>query len=79
MVGSDKTQIRKVVQHGGSLWSTLFSLGAKALPFVSEAASKVLQGLATGALSALGSLGALSIRLNIPEFPGWGANGTDIF
>ena len=48
-----KTQIRKVVQ-GGSLFSSLAMLGAKALPFV---ASKALPALATGAVSALGSLG----------------------
>ena len=32
-------------------------LGAKALPFVTKAASKALPALATGAVSALGSLG----------------------
>ena len=48
-----KSQIRKVVQ-GGSLFSSLAMLGAKALPFV---ASKALPALATGAVSALGSLG----------------------
>ena len=36
-----KTQIRKAIQKGGRLWSTLFSLGTKALPFVTKAASKV--------------------------------------
>ena len=51
-----KSQIRKVVQ-GGSLFSSLAMLGAKALPFVSKAASKALPALATGAVSALGSLG----------------------
>ena len=52
-----KTQIRKAVQKGGSLWSTLLSLGAKALPYATKAASKAVPALATGALSALGSLG----------------------
>ena len=59
--GSDikisKTQIRKVVRHGGSLWSTLFSLGTKLLPYATTAVSKAVPALATGALSALGSLG----------------------
>ena len=41
-----KTQIRKSVKHGGTLFSSLVSLGAKLLPH-----------LATGALSALGSFG----------------------
>ena len=41
-----KTQIRKSVKHGGSLFSSLVSLGTKLLPH-----------LATGALSALGSFG----------------------
>ena len=49
-----KTQIRKAVKQGGSLFSSLAMLGAKALPFV---ASKALPALATGAVSALGSLG----------------------
>ena len=51
-----KSQIRKVVQ-GGSLFSSLAMLGAKALPFAVKAASKALPALATGAVSALGSLG----------------------
>ena len=48
-----KTQIRKSVKHGGSLFSSLVSLGTKPLPYV----TKVAPHLATGALSALGSLG----------------------
>ena len=59
--GSDikisKTQIRKAVVHGGSLWSSLFSLGTRILPYATTAASKAAPALATGALSALGSLG----------------------
>ena len=52
-----KTQIRKSVREGGSLFSSLALLGAKSLPFVTKAASKTLPALATGAVSALGSLG----------------------
>ena len=52
-----KSSIRKSVKHGGSLWTSLFSLGTKALPFVTKGVSKVAPHLATGALSALGSLG----------------------
>ena len=52
-----KSQIRKSVKQGGSLWSSLISLGTKALPFVTKGVSKVAPHLATGALSALGSLG----------------------
>jgi len=59
--GSDikisKTQIRKAVVHGGSLWSSLFSIGTKLLSYATTAASKAAPSLATGALSALGSLG----------------------
>ena len=59
--GSDikisKTQIRKAVKMGGSLWSSLFSLGARALPAVTSLASKAAGLLATGALSGLASLG----------------------
>lgn len=52
-----KTQIRKSVIQGGSLWSSLITLGAKTLPYATKAASKALPALATGAISALGSLG----------------------
>ena len=52
-----KTQIIHLVQEGGSLWSSLFSLGTKALPYASKAVTKVAPALATGALQALGSLG----------------------
>ena len=52
-----KTQISHLVQEGGSLWSSLFSLGTKALPYATKAVSKVAPALATGALQALGSLG----------------------
>ena len=59
-----KTQIRKSVKRGGNLFSSLALLGAKALPF----ASKALPALATGAVSALGSLG-------IDKMFGKGMNG----
>ena len=52
-----KTQIRHLVQHGGSLWSSLITLGTKALPYATMAAKKALPALATGALSGLASLG----------------------
>ena len=52
-----KTQIRHVVQEGGSLWSSLFSLGTKALPYATKAITKAVPALATGAVQALGSLG----------------------
>ena len=39
------------------MWTSLISLGAKALPLVTKGVSKVAPHLATGALSALGSLG----------------------
>ena len=48
-----KTQIRKVIKKGGSLWSSLLNLGMRALPY----ASKAVPALATGAMQALGSLG----------------------
>ena len=52
-----KTQIRKVAKHGGNLFSSLASLGAKVLPFAVKGLSKAVPALATGAVSALGSLG----------------------
>ena len=52
-----KTQISHLVQKGGSLWSSLISLGAKTPPYATKAVTKVAPALATGALQALGSLG----------------------
>ena len=52
-----KTQIIHLVQEGGSLWSSLFSLGTKALPYATKAITKAVPALATGAVQALGSLG----------------------
>ena len=45
------------MREGGSLFSSLALLGAKALPYATKAASKALPALPTGAVSALGSLG----------------------
>ena len=59
--GSDikipKTQIRKAVRQGGSLWGSLISLGSKLLPMAMPLAKKAIAPLATGALSGLASLG----------------------
>ena len=52
-----KTQIRKVAKQGGNLFSSLASLGAKVLPFAVKGLTKAVPALATGAVSALGSLG----------------------
>ena len=53
--GSDikisKTQIRKAVKQGGSLWGSLISLGSKSLPMAMPLAKKAISLLATGALS----------------------------
>ncbi|PFX15495.1 Collagen-like protein 6, partial [Stylophora pistillata] len=50
-----KTQMTKVVQKGGSLFSSLLALGTKLLPKAMNLATKALPGLATGALSSLGN------------------------
>ena len=59
--GSDikisKTQIRKSVKHGGNLFSSLASLGAKVLPYAIKGISKAVPALATGAATSLGELG----------------------
>ena len=59
--GSDikisKTQIRRSLKHGGNLFTSLASLGAKLLPFAIRGASQVAPALATGAASALGEIG----------------------
>ena len=52
-----RTQISKIAKHGGNLFSSLASLGAKVLPFAVKGLSKAVPALATGAVSALGSLG----------------------
>ena len=52
-----KTQIRKVAKQGGNLFSSLVSLGAKVLPFAVKGLTKAVPTLATGAVSALSSLG----------------------
>ena len=56
-INISKSQIKKSVKQGGSLFSSLAMLGARALPYAAKAASKALPALATGAVSALGSLG----------------------
>ena len=59
--GSDieisKTQIRKAVRQGGSLWGSLISLGSKLLPMARPIVKKDAAPLVTGALSGLASLG----------------------
>ena len=59
--GSDikisKTQIRRSVKHGGNLFTSLASLGARVLPYAIKGISKVAPALATGAASALGDIG----------------------
>ena len=72
--GSDikisKTQIRKSVKHGGNLFSSLASLGAKVLPYAIKGISKAVPALATGAATALGELGINKIfgkGITIPQ------------
>ena len=52
-----KTQIRKVAKQGGNLFTSLASLGARVLPYAVKGISNAVPALATGAVSALGSLG----------------------
>ena len=58
--GSDikisKTQIRRSVKHGGNLFSSLASVGARVLPYAIKGISKAAPALATGAATALGEL-----------------------
>ena len=65
-----KTQIRKIAKHGGNLFTSLASLGARILPYAVKGLSKAVPALATGAVSALGSLGIDKIfgkGINIPK------------
>ena len=59
--GSDikisKTQIRNSVKHGGNLFTSLASIGARVLPYAIKGISKAVPALATGAATALGELG----------------------
>ena len=59
--GSDikisKTQIRRSVKHGGNLFTSLASIGARVLPYAVKGISKVAPALATGAATALGEIG----------------------
>ena len=50
-------RFQKVVQHGGSLWSSLAGLSSRILPMAMPLVKKAAAPLATGALSGLGSLG----------------------
>ena len=52
-----ESQIRKAVMEGGSLWSSLFSLGTKLLPMATKAVTKAVPALPTGALSGLANVG----------------------
>ena len=65
-----KAQIRKVAKQGGNLFSSLASLGERVLPYAVKGLSKAVPALATGAVSALGSLGIDKIfgkGTNIPK------------
>ena len=56
-ISFSKSSIRKSVKQGGSLWTSLFSLGTKALPFVTKGVSKVAPHLATGRIVCFGEFG----------------------
>ena len=65
-----KNQIRKVAKQGGSRFTSLASLGARVLPYAVKGLSKAVPALATGAVSALGSMGIDKIfgkGINIPK------------
>ena len=50
-----KTQIAKIAQKGGTLFSSLLNVGTKLLPQAMNIATKILPALATGALSSVGN------------------------
>lgn len=63
-----KNQIRKAVKYGGSLFSSLATLGAKLLPFALKGATKLAPAIATGAATALGDIGIKKVfGGNLPE------------
>ena len=52
-----KSQIGKSVKHGGNLFTSLASLGARVLPYAVKGISKAVPALATGVATALGEIG----------------------
>ena len=52
-ISFSKSSIRKSIKQGGSLWTSLLKL----TPFLTKGVSKIAPHLATGAMSALESLG----------------------
>ena len=65
-----KTQIRHIANNGGNLFTSLASHGARVMPYAVKGLSKAAPALATGAVSALGSLGIDKIfgkGINIPK------------
>ena len=52
-ISFSKSSIRKSIKQGGSLWTSLLKL----TPFLTKGVSKIAPHLATGTMSALGSLG----------------------
>ena len=52
-ISFSKSSIRKSIKQGGSLWTSLLKL----TPYLTKGVSKIAPHLATGAVSALGSLG----------------------
>ena len=72
------------MKHGGSLFSSLASLGAKVLPYAIKGISKAVPALATGAATALGELGINKIfgRGGTPQTPPakkWNHNPPRVF
>ena len=52
-----KTQISHVVKKGGSLFTSLMQLGTKMIPMATKMVTKLLSGVATGAVGALMDFG----------------------
>ena len=63
-----KTQIRKAVRQGGSLWGSLARLGSKLLPMAMPLVKKAATPLVTGALSGLASLGDRNVDKQYCEY-----------
>ena len=57
VIDISQTQIRKLVKHGGNLFTSLVSLGSKLLPIAMKGVSKFAPAIATGAATALGDIG----------------------
>ena len=71
--GSDikisRTQIRRSVKHGGNLFTSRASLGAKLLPYAMQGVLKIAPAMATGVATVLSEIGLKNYLEKESQFP----------